>query len=90
EQLIPLFADTDAVFVVRNVQPTRLIDALLALAQSTQVPLYYVLDDNFVLSSEEAIQPRYFLWYTAENLRNQLTGFAGMIVTSDSLWESFT
>lgn len=55
-------------------------------AKKIKVPLYYYLDDNFILLSKEIPELEA---YTVENVRKELSSFQGVLVASQALADFF-
>lgn len=74
------------VCMIRHIQPSPVTDEVVRLARLAEVPLYYILDDNFPFLAQERTD---LAWYTIENLRERLASFAGVMVTSGTLFKYF-
>lgn len=56
------------------------------MAKKINVPLYYYLDDNFILLSKEIPELEK---YIIENIKKELVSFSGVLVTSQALADFF-
>lgn len=80
-------AGASAIILVRGLFE---LDAISLAARALRIPLYYFLDDNFILLREQAGPWSPFLRrYSAENVRHRLRAFSGVLLSSDALIEYF-
>lgn len=79
-------AGANAIVVVRSLFE---FPELIRAAQVLGIPLYYFLDDNFILLREEPEAGRFYEQYSLNCVREALRGFAGVLLSSQSLMEYF-
>ena len=66
------------------------LDPVIWFARLAGVPLYYFVDDNFMLLREQpGIWSAYVEPYSARNVRERLRAFSGVLVSSPALLEYF-
>ncbi len=59
-------------------------------ARALRIPLYYFLDDNFiVLRAQGGIEAAFVARYSAEAVRTALRGFAGVLLATPALVDHF-
>jgi hypothetical protein len=80
-----VLARSDAVILVRQVLDPR-FELIARWCTSMQVPLYYLIDDNFIVLREEV--PK-LARYTEERIARALEHFAGVLCTSAALADYF-
>src|SRR6185437_3784777 len=78
-------ARCDAVIVVRELLH-EFAYLVVGLCRTMHIPLFYLTDDNFIALSAELKE---FSYYTDENVRAMLTGFEGVICSSEPLADYF-
>lgn len=86
-QLIATLIDASLVIIVRVLHPNTTTDTVINVCRALDIPLYYMLDDNFILLGAER---RDLGWYTRDNMQQRLSHFNGMITTSTPLAEFMT
>jgi hypothetical protein len=66
------------------------LNPIIWFARLTGVPLYYFVDDNFILLREQpGIWSAYVEPYSARNVRERLRAFSGVLLSSRALLEYF-
>lgn len=86
--LADAIASARAVILVRGLFEFR---GVVLAARLLRIPLYYFLDDNFiVLKDEPGPWSPYVEQYSRENVRRQLRSFQGVLLSSDALVDYFT
>jgi hypothetical protein len=66
------------------------LDSVIWFARLAGVPLYYFIDDNFILLREQpGVWSPFVEPYSARNVRERLRAFAGVLVSSRELLEYF-
>ena len=66
------------------------LDPVIWFARLAGVPLYYFVDDNFMLLREQpGVWSAYVEPYSARNVRERLRAFSGVLVSSPALLEYF-
>ncbi len=66
------------------------LDPVIWFARLAGVPLYYFVDDNFMLLREQpGVWSAYVEPYSARNVRERLRAFSGVLVSSPSLLKYF-
>ncbi len=82
-----LLGRASAVIVVRGL--FELAD-VVTCARALRIPLYYFLDDNFiVLRDHGGVEAAFVAHYSLENVRTALRGFAGVLLATPVLVEYF-
>lgn len=86
-QLAQKIAGASAIILVRGLFE---FDAVLWSARVLGIPLYYFVDDNFILLREQRGPWSPFVGrYSAANVRRRLSGFRGVLLSSESLIDYF-
>ncbi len=66
------------------------LDAVSRCARALRIPLYYFLDDNFIVLREQRGSGAAFVEpYSTENVREALGGFSGVLLASSPLVDYF-
>jgi len=82
-----LLARAAAVIVVRGLFE---LDDVVRCARVLRIPLYYFLDDNFiVLRDHGGVEAAFVTRYSLDNVRTALRGFAGVLLATPPLLEYF-
>jgi glycosyltransferase involved in cell wall biosynthesis len=84
-QIQLLIARSDAIILVRDLLSDG-AQRIALICKLMKVPLYYLIDDNFILLRSEMTQ---FASYTNQNVSAALKDFAGVLCTSRPLAEYF-
>lgn len=81
-------ANASAVVLVRALFE---LEGVFQAARALRIPLYYFVDDNFVLLREQAGPWSPFVRrYSAQNVRHRLRSFHGVLLSSDALLDYYT
>ena len=76
-------ANASAIILVRGLFE---LDGVFLAARALRIPLYYFVDDNFILLREQAGPWSPFVRrYSAANVRRRLRAFHGVLLSSDEL-----
>ena len=78
-----MVANASAIILVRGLFE---LDGVFLAARALRIPLYYFVDDNFILLREQAGPWSPFVRrYSAANVRRRLRAFRGVLLSSDAL-----
>jgi glycosyltransferase involved in cell wall biosynthesis len=83
EYLCTMVSRCDAIIVVRHFLQKPYND-VVKICLKNNIPIYWLVDDNFEILSTSEPQ---LAEYTRDNLRSQLRGFSGVLVSSLALME---